>query len=371
MKKLGFGCMRLPLLNKEVASSVDVEQTCRMFDYFLDNGFTYFDTAYMYHDFQSERFVKQCLVERHDRNSFTLTSKLPLWELKTEADQLRIFEEQLEKTGVTYFDYYMAHNLTKEYIGKVREFKTFDFLRQLKKEGRIKLLGFSTHDDPEFIDMILTENPDIDFVQIQLNYLDWLDPKILSKGNYEVCKKHNKKIIIMEPVKGGTLANVPEKAKDLFLSYNKDASVASYAIRFAAELDNVMMVLSGMSNMEQVIDNVSYMSDFKPLNEEEHMIIQKVVGIINENDLIKCTKCNYCLEGCPSNINIPKYFGLYNSLKMTNNMNFDVVKEEYEETKKNYGSPKDCIKCKACEATCPQHLSIVDYLKKINWLFEK
>ena len=371
MKKLGFGCMRLPLLNKEDSGSIDFEQTCKMFDYFLDNGFTYFDTAWMYHDFKSELFVKKCLVERHDRSKFTLTSKLPLWECKCKEDQLKIFEKQLEKTGVTYFDYYMCHNLTRECIDKCREFDTFNFLRELKRQGRIKHFGFSCHDTPEFVDMILTENPDIDFVQLQINYLDWNHPRIASKGNYDVCVKHNKQVIVMEPVKGGALANVPEEAKEIFKKYDNGMSIASYAIRFCAELENVMVILSGMSNLEQTIDNVSYMKDPKPLNDEENMIIQKVVGIMNKKELIQCTKCNYCLDGCVKNIAIPKYFELHNELKLAFGTNINEVKEEFDRIAINYGKPSDCIKCKACEATCPQHLPITDYLSKINWMLDK
>lgn len=371
MKKLGFGCMRLPLLEKDKNSSIDFEQTCKMFDYFLEHGFTYFDTAYMYHEYQSEKFVKKCLVERHRRDEFTLTSKLPLWECKTAEDQQRIFDEQLEKTGVEYFDYYMCHNLTRETIDKCREFKTFDFLRKLKREGKIKSFGFSCHDTPEFVDMILTENPDIEFVQLQINYLDWNHPRIASRENYEVCVRHNKQVIVMEPVKGGALANVPEEARKVFEKYNNGMSIASYAIRFCAELPNVMTILSGMSNMEQVIDNVSYMDEPKPLSDEENMVIQKVVGIMNKKELIQCTKCNYCTDGCPKNIAIPKYFELHNNLKLANDLNSDVIKEAYEEIKLNNGAPSECIKCKACENVCPQHLSITDYLGKINWMFEK
>lgn len=371
MKKLGFGCMRLPLVNKEDSASIDYEHTCKMFDYFLENGFTYFDTAWMYHNYQSEHFVRKCLVERYDRSKYTVTSKLPLFDITKEEDQIKFFNEQLEKTGLSYFEYYMCHNLTKSTIDRCRDFKTFDFLRKLKEEGKIKEFGFSTHDDPEFIDMILTENPDIDFVQIQVNYLDWNDPKICSKANYEVCRKHNKKIIIMEPVKGGALANVPDEAKEVFDSYKSGYSIASYAVRFVAQLPGVFMVLSGMSNLDQVKDNVSYMKDFVALNDEEMMIIQKVVGIINKNNLIKCTKCNYCIEGCPKNIAIPEYFSVFNNLRLSNNLSYDVLKEEYEELKNKGGAPKDCIKCRKCENTCPQHLSIVDHLKEINWLFEK
>jgi predicted aldo/keto reductase-like oxidoreductase len=371
MKKLGFGCMRLPLLNKEDNSSVDVEQTCRMFDYFLDHGFTYFDTAYFYHEFKSECFVKQCLVERHDRNSFTLTSKLPLWECKTEEDLERIFNEQLEKTGVTYFDYYMSHNLTRELIDKFRELKVIEFFKRKKNEGKIRCFGISTHDTPDFIDMVLTEFPELEFVQLQINYLDWNHPRIASRENYEVCMKHNKQVIIMEPVKGGALANVPEEAKEVFEKYNNGMSIASYAVRFCAELDNIMVILSGMSTFEQVVDNVSYMDDPKPLTSEEYMIIQKVIGIMNKKELIQCSKCNYCLDGCVKNIAIPTYFELHNQVKLSNGVNNNLIKEEYEKVKLSHGAPSECIKCKLCESTCPQHLPITDLLGKINWMFEK
>ncbi len=370
IKKLGFGCMRLPLLDKDDQTSFDTETLNKLVDTFLERGFTYFDTAYTYHGFKSEEAVREALVKRHNRGEFALATKLPPRMLKSVEDQERIFNEQLENCGVEFFDYFLLHNIGVSAYEQARKFDTFGFALKKKGEGKIKNLGISFHDTAELLDEILTDHPELDFVQLQINYIDWENPGIQSRKCYEVAKKHNKPVVVMEPCKGGNLALVPEKAEELMKAYNPGASVASWAIRFAASQEGVMMVLSGMSTMEQMLDNASYMADFKPLNEEEYRIINQVIDIINENTAIPCTTCRYCEEGCPKNIEIPDYFGLYNNAKgaVTDNITSQFV--YYMNLTSTHGKASDCIECKKCEELCPQHLKITDYLKDVVEEFE-
>ena len=368
MKNLGFGLMRLPLLNKEDPKSVDMEQFKEMVDAFLAEGFTYFDTAYMYHAYQSEHWVREALVERHPRESFLLASKLPSMFLKEEGDQERIFAEQLEKCGVDYFDYYLVHCLDVENYAKATKFDSFGFVSRLKAEGRVRKMGFSFHDTAEVLDGILTDHPEVDFVQIQLNYMDWENDAVQSRKCHEVCLKHGKQIIVMEPVKGGMLANVPTRVQALFGARHADWSVASWAIRFAAGCENVFMVLSGMSNMEQLCDNMSYMKEFKPLSSEDTELLWEAVKIINEDIAVACTACRYCVEGCPKRIEIPKYFALYNALQSSADP--ETLKEEYRELTSLYGKASDCIACRKCVKSCPQHIRIIAALKNVAKVFE-
>ena len=256
MKKLGFGCMRLPITDQNNQISVDFQQFCDMVDSFIEQGFTYFDTAYMYHDFKSEEFVREALVKRHSRDSFTLATKMPTMFLKKEEDLERIFNEQLEKCGVEYFDYYLLHNLNAINYPIAEKFDAFDFIMKKKAEGKIKHIGFSYHDNAELLEEILTKHPEVDFVQLQINYLDWNSEGIQSGKCYNVATKHNKPVVVMEPIKGGTLINIPDEAKTLLTETDPNLSIASWAVRFAASLDNVMVVLSGMSNFEQLKDKL-------------------------------------------------------------------------------------------------------------------
>lgn len=371
MKKLGFGLMRLPLLDGNDQTSFDKEQICEMVDSFLSQGFTYFDTAYMYHNFKSENIVKEVLVDRHPRESYILATKLPSMFLKEAGDMERIFNEQLEKTGVSYFDYYLLHCLNVENYEICERLGAFEFAQKLKAEGKVRKVGFSFHDSAEMLEKILSAHPEVEFVQLQINYLDWEDKNVQSRLCYEVAKKHGKDIIVMEPVKGGTLANVPPRAEKLLKEREPEMSVPSWAIRFAATVPNVIMVLSGMSNMGQLLDNTSYMADFKPLSDEEFELCRKVSDIINNTITIPCTACRYCVDGCPMNIPIPEYFSLLNADNIEIEKPFNVQETYYDNLAVNHGKASECISCGQCEQHCPQHIKIPEMLKKVAEKFER
>lgn len=363
--------MRLPLLREDDFAAVDTAQVERMVDLFLERGFTYFDTAYMYHDFKSETVMREALVRRHDRASFTLASKLPTMFLEKEGDQERIFAEQLEKCGVDYFDYYLLHNLNVSHYENVRRFDSFAFARRLKAEGRIRRLGFSFHDRADLLDEILTAHPETEFVQLQINYLDWDNESIQSRKCYEVARRHGKPVVVMEPVKGGTLARLPEEAERLLHEVRPDLSPAAWAIHFAASLEGVMMVLSGMSSLEQLRENTGFMQHFEPLDEHERKAIADVVEIVHRSIAIPCTACRYCVDGCPERIVIPDYFALYNAEKQALNRGFSIQSVYYENLARTHGKASQCIACRQCERSCPQHLPIVDYLRQVAATFEK
>lgn len=372
MKKLGFGLMRLPLLDKDDPTSIDLEQAKQMVDDFIAAGFTYFDTAWMYHHFKSEEAVKEILVSRHPRDSYTLATKLHAGFIRTEEDRDRIFNEQRRKTGAEYFDYYLLHDMGTSHYEIYEKLHCFEWLAEKKKQGLVKHMGFSFHDTADVLDKVLTAHPEMEFVQLQINYLDWESQGIQSRLCYEVACKHGKPVIVMEPVKGGTLANVPAEVSEIFKAHAPEMSIPSWAIRFAAGLDNVFMVLSGMSDLAQLHDNMGYMSDFHPLTTEELGLVNKAVEIINGRIAIPCTGCSYCTDGCPMNIPIPTYFSLYNAdLQEASGKSWTPQGEYYERKAANFGKASQCIGCGQCEGVCPQHLPVIRHLRTVAEYFEK
>ncbi|HIT00100.1 MAG TPA: aldo/keto reductase [Candidatus Faecaligallichristensenella faecipullorum] len=372
MKKLGFGLMRLPQLDAADASKVDIEQLKQMVDMFMEKGFTYFDTAIMYNGFASQSAAKAALVDRYPRERFALATKLHSGFFNTLEERDALFNQQLEQTGAGYFDYYLLHGIESGSYPKYENLDCFNWLLDKKAKGLVRHAGFSFHDSPELLDEILTKHPEMEFVQLQINYLDWESEWIRSREVYEVATRHGKPVIVMEPVKGGTLAKVPEEAEKLLKAREPHMSVASWAIRFAASLDNVMMVLSGMSNVEQMADNLSYMEDFKPLDPDETALTHQVAGIINAQIAVPCTGCAYCTEGCPRHIAIPKYFSLYNE-DMRENLEekgWTANFSSYNNLTKSFGRAADCIACGQCEAVCPQHLPIIEKLKEVSAHFD-
>ena len=369
-KKLGFGLMRLPLTDANDKGSIDIEALKEMVDTFMEQGFTYFDTAWMYCAFKSENAVKEALTDRYPRDRYTLTTKLHASYLKTKEDRDRIFEEQRQKTGVDYFDYYLIHAIDQELYSIYNEMDCFNWLIEKKKQGFVKHIGFSYHDSAEFLDQVLTEHPEMEFVQLQMNYLDWESAEVQSRKCYEVASKHGKPVIVMEPVKGGTLVDVPAEVRESFAAYHPDLSVPSWAIRFVASLDNVAMVLSGMSNMEQLMDNISYMKEFVPMNAEETELVHKAAEMIKDSIAIPCTGCSYCTEGCPMQIAIPDLFRVYNKSKRGEITDVE-ANEEYRQLTESGGKARECLACGQCQVACPQHLEIINYLKDVAKCMEK
>ncbi len=360
--KLGFGLMRLPKTNE----AIDVPQVCEMVDHFLAAGFTYFDTAYVYDG--SEVAAKAALVDRHPRASYTLATKLHVGKCANAEEARKELETSLARTGAGYFDYYLLHALMANNVDKYEEFGLWDFVRELKANGTIRHYGFSFHDSPELLDKLLTEHPDVDFVQLQINYADWENPEVKSRACYEVARKHGKQVVIMEPVKGGALANPPEQVKALFDAAKPGASYASWALRFAASLDGVLAVLSGMSNLEQVDDNLATMSDFQPLNDAEQKVIQQAQHILGNSAAIACTACHYCTAGCPKKIAIPEIFAAANK-QLANGQKAEAA-AAYAAATAEGGKASACIHCKQCERICPQHLPITDLLGRCAAMFE-
>ncbi len=362
-KKLGFGLMRLPKLED---STIDVEQTKKMVDMFMEAGLTYFDTAFVYTG--SEEATREALVKRYPRESYTLASKLNAWHGEfSGAKAAQQLDISLERTQAGYFDYYLLHSIKGENIKAYDDNNYWDFVKEAKAAGKIKHYGISFHGTPELLEEVLTKHPDIEFVQLQLNYADWENPIVASRRNYEIVRKHGKPIIVMEPVKGGTLANPPQKVIDLLKGANPEASLASWAIRYAASLEGVMVVLSGMSNVEQMADNLSYMKDFKPLSESEQATIKKAQAIIDSIENIPCTACKYCVEGCPMNIPIPDIFAARNKQMIWGKM--EEGQKDYENKTKETGKASDCIQCGQCEGACPQGLQIISLLQKASEVF--
>lgn len=361
IKKLGFGLMRLPQKDEKI----DIEQTKQMVDAFLSAGFTYFDTAWAYEG--SEDAIRQALVERYPRESFQLATKNAAWiNCKTREEAIAQFDTSLKQTGAGYFDFYLLHNLGEARTKYFDDFGLWDWVQEKKEAGLIKHVGFSFHSTPEELDEILNKHPEMEFVQLQINYADWENPAIQSRGCYEVARKHGKPVIIMEPVKGGMLATPPDNVKKVLKAAEPDSSYASWAVRFAADLEGVITVLSGMSNIEQMEDNLSYMKNFNGLDEKERNTLKLAQEELNKVPLIPCTTCNYCAKVCPMNIGVSGSFTAMNYLTLYGNEGAAKHQENWLVGKHGKKRANECIKCGKCEQACPQHIAIREELEKVS-----
>ena len=358
--KLGFGFMRLPMIGKDI----DIEQTKEMVDLFMSKGFSYFDSSWAYNGGKSEEAMKTAIVDRYPRESFQIATKCPVWFVQTEEEAKNMFWTSLKRTGAGYIDFYLLHNLGDSRTKIFDDFGMWDYVRGLKEKGLVRHIGFSIHDKADALDKILTEHPEMEFVQFQLNYADWESPTIQAQKCYEVALKHHKPIVVMEPVKGGNLANLTESIRKIFEDANPNVSLASWAIRYAASLDNIITVLSGMSTIDQVRDNVSYMEKFQPLNQDELAVIERASKAISEIPSIPCTACEYCVEGCPQNIPIPNIFAAYNRKLIYQDL--ASAKGNYGFATRTSGKASDCVACGDCEQVCPQHIEIIQNMNTIG-----
>ena len=372
MVKLGMGMMRLPLLDKNDETTVDYEQVNQMVDLYMGAGFNHFDTAYIYHEGIAEEVFKKCVAERYPRESFKIATKLPLFVITEESQLEPIFQQQLDSCGVDYFDYYMLHNVSGFTENAWKNVDLYSFIEKKKEEGFIKHIGLSTHGNAEFLEGILVEHPEIEFVLLQINYIDWEDEAIESRKCLEVARKYNKPVMIMEPYKGGFLADVPDEASKIMKEYNPDKSVVSWAMRFVANLDDVCVVLTGASNLEQLENNIYEFNNADPLNDEEFEILKEVSEIINSNITVNCTKCRYCVDSCPESIDIAKIFDFYNKNNLLDEDDWTQHGNAYLNYSKlpNVGIASDCSECETCIEECPQQINIPEVLKDVAKTFE-
>ena len=372
MTKLGMGMMRLPLVDENDQTSIDMEQVNKMVDLYMDAGFNCFDTAFVYHEGVGEAAFRESVVKRYPRESFKISTKLPLFVITEESQLEPLFAQQLENCGVDYFDYYMLHNVSGFTENAWKNVDLYSFIQKKKEEGYIKHIGISTHGNAEFLEEILFEHPELEFVLLQINYLDWDDEGIDSRKCWEVARKYNKKVMIMEPYKGGFLADVPQEAEKLMKDYNPDRSVVSWAMRFVANIDDVCVVYTGASTLEQLENNIDEFKSADPLNDKEMEIIKEVSDIINSNITVDCTKCRYCVDACAEEIDIAKVFDLYNKHNMLEKEDWTQFGNAYLNYSKlpDVGIASDCIECEACIEECPQSINIPEVLKDVAKTFE-
>lgn len=361
--KLGFGLMRLPLL---AGKEVDFSQLAKMVDRFMRSGFTYFDTAFGYMGGRSEEIARRALVDRYPRDSFLLATKLPPWELKGKEDMRRIFLTQLNRTNAGYFDYYLLHSVNRGNVEKLDQFDAWAFLSEKKAKGLARHIGFSFHDTAEVLDKLLAKHPEIEFVQLQINYADWEDAKIQSRLCYETARRHGKAVIIMEPVKGGVLAALTDEARAVLEAVRPGDTPAAWALRYAASLEGVLTVLSGMSTLEQMEENTVTLSPFTLLGEAEYAALSRVVSIFRKTETTPCTDCKYCTEHCPANIPIPAIIAADNGHRIYGSVN----KQHYQAITEGKGKASDCIACGVCEGRCPQHIGIISLLRACAAIYE-
>ena len=365
MPKLGFGLMRLP----ETDGVIDIEHVKRMVDLYMDAGLNYFDTAYVYHGGKSEVAAREAIVKRYPRDSFYLTTKMPIWSVNKEEDLDKIFDEQRTRAGVEYFDLYLLHSVEDSNYEKYEKFDVFTWALNKKAAGQIKHMGFSYHGSPELLTQILDKHPEVEFVQIQLNYADWTNPVVRSGELYDILAKREIPIIVMEPVKGGSLAQLKPELEAMYKAKRPDSSIASWALRFVGSLPGVMTILSGMSSEDQMKDNISTFTGFEPLTDEERAVVDEVTKIMLDTPTIACTSCRYCTDGCPMNISIPDIFRTVNTIRLYG----DGFRPHafYNGLVETHGRAGDCISCGQCESVCPQHLPIIDLLAEASGILDK
>ena len=365
MKKFGFGMMRPAMAGEEV----DLPVMCRMVDAYIQAGFTYFDTAPSYLNGGSERMVRDAVIRRYPREQIQLADKLPLWVTEEQGTSIEeLWQGSLERTEAGYFDYYLLHAMNDHRIETADQTGAWEFVQKKKEEGLIRHIGFSFHDDPPVLEKILSAHPEMEFVQLQINYADWENPKVRARECYEIARRHGKSVFVMEPVKGGTLASLSPELEKILYEADPAASPASWALRYAASLEGVEMVLSGMSTPEQVEENIRFMADFQPLSAEEQAVIARVQEAMKQAPQIACTACRYCTENCPQSIDIPRIFRVYNHYLTYGNVN--IARENYRNAVKDKGSASDCLGCGCCEDHCPQKLTIPEYLAQAAAVLE-
>ena len=362
--KFGFGCMRLPLTDENDPKSVDQDLFNQMVDIYMDKGFNYFDTSYAYHNGTSEVAIRKGVVERYPRESYQICDKMPTWALTSEDDNDRFVNEMLERLGIDYFDVFFIHNINTPWYKLAEKHNTFEYVRKMKENGIARKIGFSFHDNASLLEEVLEKYGDMmDIVQLELNYLDWEDPAIEAHKCYDLCVKHGIDVYVMEPLKGGVIVNPNDEIRNDFKEFNPEKSIASFALRFCASLENVKIVLSGMSKMDDLLDNCDTFENFEPLSGEETEFLEKMAEKLNSSVAVPCSECGYCVDVCPEMIPIPEYFSLYNI--STNRPESNIYRLYFDKLADEKVSAEDCTFCGTCVDHCTQHIEIPDELEKV------